>query len=835
MRYKRLVLEGFIPLKLNGVKRFEFTPESNEQIILGANGSAKSTTMGEWGPLPAIKANYEDKGRKEFHCEHNGSEFTCISVLSKAGGKHTFIKDGEVLSDNGTAQVQAELVKQHLGYDTEIHDIMTDAVKFTRMGPSQRHHWITKISGADFRYVMNLWKTLKTDLRDSQGALKNVNKKLSEMVDSDKFDAKNEEARLESDKDDVVAELNSLSTAMPKSPQMFNDVMHVIDDVAERVHKRFEFLGKGVLDRFRSLKRRYPDINFADPDVLMASMQEAKAERERYLFAAKATLDGQKREYGRIANIVEQVEAMGTGGVQSAKDNIVQLEKELTELKSKVNSFDISNPAQAKKETLSVLQPLRHWLTTTPGNPDGYSIGKLNDINAQLEQHHALVVKWGRVLNNVEERIEHIKEAKDETCPKCDYVYTPGVSEGELASLEEKAKKGREMVTSKKEEIKELEETKEAIEEYIGKLRQFKQFRQSNPSMEPLWNALGESGELEKAPSVLLILVNEWLSDLETAFKISDTERRLVDNQQAVEKLEALDIPEGGYGEWTTELQSSIADNVDIVAKETKATEAVKKDEQFVKNALNLMRETQNDLETLCKAHDDVLDVLRADFLKEDIDHHYSWVGRLFDEIKNIRSRTDMISEYEREKTRLEKEIDVVSLLVEEISPKNGLIADVIIRFIKEMTDHMNDVVRSVWTYDLEVIPTGFSEAAGDLDYKFPLRVRGNPRPVKDVSLGSSGQEDIINFAFKVVALNLMGMSDYPLVLDELAPQLDEQHRINITQYVSKMVSSGRCSQLFMISHFQAGHGSFANAQYCVMDPSNITLPTKYNEHIKFD
>ena len=77
-----------------------------------------------------------------------------------------------------------------------------------------------------------------------------------------------------------------------------------------------------------------------------------------------------------------------------------------------------------------------------------------------------------------------------------------------------------------------------------------------------------------------------------------------------------------------------------------------------------------------------------------------------------------------------------------------------------------------------------------------------------------------------------MGLDDYPLFLDELAPDLDEKHRINIMSFVRSFVESKRCSQLFMVSHYASGYGAFTNAEILVLDDENLlNIPQVYNEH----
>jgi hypothetical protein len=193
-------------------------------------------------------------------------------------------------------------------------------------------------------------------------------------------------------------------------------------------------------------------------------------------------------------------------------------------------------------------------------------------------------------------------------------------------------------------------------------------------------------------------------------------------------------------------------------------------------------------------------------------------------------SAKDIVKDIQGQHDRLMAEANDLKILMDELSPTDGFIAEQLMGFIQSMVEEINFIIGSIWTYDMEVLPCGFE--SDELDYKFPLKVKGSDLLAPDVSKGSSSQTDVVDFAFKLVVMLCLDLHDYPLYLDELAPSLDEQHRINIMTYVKHLVDGGKCSQMFMISHYHAGHGSFTAAEYCVMDDQNITTPMEYNKHV---
>jgi ABC-type multidrug transport system ATPase subunit len=78
-----------------------------------------------------------------------------------------------------------------------------------------------------------------------------------------------------------------------------------------------------------------------------------------------------------------------------------------------------------------------------------------------------------------------------------------------------------------------------------------------------------------------------------------------------------------------------------------------------------------------------------------------------------------------------------------------------------------------------------------------------------------------------------LGLTDYPLYLDELGASLDEKHRVAIMDFVKNFVEAGECSQMFLISHYHSGHGVFSNAEVTVLDDTNLlTKPDNFNKHV---
>ena len=71
--------------------------------------------------------------------EENNNLYILTSSF-KNGNKHTFIRNGEVLNDEGTGSVQKELVEKYFNYTQELHDLLMGDISLTEMAPNKEEN-----------------------------------------------------------------------------------------------------------------------------------------------------------------------------------------------------------------------------------------------------------------------------------------------------------------------------------------------------------------------------------------------------------------------------------------------------------------------------------------------------------------------------------------------------------------------------------------------------------------------------------------------------------------------------------------------------------------------
>ena len=156
------------------------------------------------------------------------------------------------------------------------------------------------------------------------------------------------------------------------------------------------------------------------------------------------------------------------------------------------------------------------------------------------------------------------------------------------------------------------------------------------------------------------------------------------------------------------------------------------------------------------------------------------------------------ISKLEAQLEEVGEHVKVLTILTDELSPKNGFIAKTISNFLNVIINSINSIIAGVWDYKMILKPINIEEDA--LNYKFKVEVEDR-LVIDDINKVSGGMKEIINLAMKITLYKLLRLENYPIYLDEYGVKLDQQHRGKIADIIFKMINSNVYSQIFLITH----------------------------------
>lgn len=822
MEIEKLELVGYKALVLNNIQSFTYKPDSVYQIIIGTNGSGKSSMMRELTPWPGIPANYVKGGSKTITLSHRGCRYVLHSDFAKKGsGKHSFLKDGEELNDGETSAVQKMLVEKHFGLDAQLKDILTGGVRFSRMGPQKRREWITRLSGGDLDYAVRIFNKVKTASRDASGVLKHLKGRLTaeseELISQERLGELNAQAKtLESELTLMMESKVSDAKDARVAESEFKQRIGELRAVAQQVVKPDPSMPALIADR--------PIENMDDLQAFIHDIQRQLSVEEQMLAHAQ-------EEYSELADVIEAMEGEDAVGPDELRKRIEHNTAGAASCLAKIRRFHVKDEPHLARSAGSVIPQAVELFKALPSNRDGY-FGKSRRAETQekIDERTGRCQRMKSWLNMAHEKLEHMKEAKESNCPKCGYVWTPGVSEGAMEELQNKMARAGDEIEKLDKEVSELSNYMVEFDNYAFQLQHFRKLIAEYPRLQPVWDAIVEDRLHIEDPERAIYLLGEWQGDVEESCEWHRYNAAAEEYAQALQHIENL-------GAGGTHFQAKVEKLKAAIARHTESVTDLRQQQNALSEYRNRTQRVEDkgvECMELYKRMQSALDALiqsrRNELLSKCISEHQGSLATVQSELTRASNAASIVEDIRAQHTEQEQEAIALKVLMDEMSPTDGFIAEQLMGFIESLVNEVNHIIGQIWTYDMAVKACGVD--SDELDYKFPLVIRDSDIYPPDVSEGSSGQIDVVDFAFKLIVMLYEDVQDYPIWLDELAPTLDEAHRINIMTFVRNLVETHRCTQMFMISHYHAAHGSFNTAEYCVMDSANVTLPPEYNKHV---
>lgn len=822
-----LTLRNYERLLLSNINVLELDFTSPIQIILGTNGSGKSSIMAELTPYPGYHKHFATGGEKYIRIEHENSVYELRSLFDKGTGTHTFKKDGVELNEGYTYAVQKELVLREFGIDKDVVGLLTDRIKFSTMPVEKRRSWLSRFAPFDLTYAYQAYAKAKEKHRDQVAIIRHSSKRMT-LEHSDALDVTSIHGYRQQ-----IKEITSTLDTLFKWRSNTSGTQFTTEELRSRLTRLVNQLQRAI--------RTFPELPQHSAASSQADLVRDSANAASNYEAKRAVLEHLQRDLHRLENDHSHSDVF-----ISADDGIKltqQRESLELELKALVAQELITllpvctqsdDPANASQlETLGEL--VLNLFTDIPDNADGhYSRNKgqtAKELSLSLNRSRQ---EWTNQYQTTSTRLSQLRGCPEVVCPNCTHTWRLGVDENEVNSLLQQRKSMEQRLIEVELAIKNNDEYVQAYEEYYGFVRRFRMITETYPTYGVLWSWLLEHKVVYTSPRHYIVPFTEWLDAQRLDARIVS-----VTNQLAVcnRKLGSAQVlAEGQLSEKDRQLQQMNAaiDVAVIEATEARVAHAqasalADQFELFTSGAYEIIKRGEELLEDFKQWTE--FEFQNAVYAATDANHQRLGV------IQGIVTRNDQQAAIledlkDQHETAKQEHVDY-GLLVKALSPTGGLIGRYLLGFMQQMVKLLNAVVAKVWTYPLEVLPAAVDREG--IDCNFPLDVQNQTIVTNDISEGSTAQVDMINFAFKLVAMRFLGLSDYPLLLDELGNTFDETHRVNVINLIENLLELKQVRQVFFISHYASQHGAFSGAEICVLDDRNISVPGVYNKHVKME
>lgn len=822
MKNDTLQLSGFRRFSLNGISQFSIRMDEPLQIVLGTNGCGKSSLLEQLciPHIPDRKAFIEG-GSLSRTITHRGKHFE-LKAQFNTGAKHYFAVDGEVLNDWGTAHVQKDLIKQYFGVDNKYHAFLSGQSRFHDMTALERRDWFMEICETDYTYALKVYGKLKEKLRDTQGALRTEQRKLAH--ESQKLLGAKERKEIE----EYVTHLQALHTLMVEHRTRAEDTSANLTAQRVQSYQALISFADKVLDRHSNNQgwavKHLPAIN----KRITAYGQK--------IAAAQALMQQAMAQHEKASRVLQAVRSAGTKdakALQAQQDALLQKIKQ-TKLTLTVDPSAI-DPRLALQTLDAIENDVIAVLGELPENTDrAYSSVRLSEAQKELDGLTAKRSELQSALARHVARLAHIESHGADnavSCPKCHHAFTWNQDVKTVLAIQ----KDKQKIEDHLDQV--LHPKIAQVQTYLVKCqtvangyRMLRNIQQGAHALQPYWDIWQDLGvqyspqsgvnELQHIRQDLSrqILVH---ADLQTC---KELEKALQDTYLAGEK--DLQSAQVDADTWDKALQKHTQSVVfytglrNTAANVQKHLTALEHAQAYVDQAL-----------VQAQALDDkLLEHIRIENYNRAMTYVQGLLGEKQHLLNQALRQEELVQRIKQAITQFTEEESVLGLAVQTLSPTDGIIADAMRGFIQAFVEQMNQIIASICTYPMQVLPCGFDKDASELSYKFPVDFQdGDPRP--DVYNTSKGQREIIDLAFLITAMGYLRMTDYPLILDEIGSALDDTHLSKLVMFLTSLVQSSSFEQIYMVSHDPHQYLGLS-AQFCVLDTSNIVVPEVYNQHV---
>jgi len=827
MRIKYIELYNYQRLKSKGLNRIKMTFDEIIQVIIGPNGYGKSSLMRELSPLPPDNSDYIKGGTKHVILEHKGQTYEMLS-LAGSPSRHSF-KCGDVeLNASKNLSAQKELCEMHFGYTNEIHELLlgtVNGISFTTMSPAKRREWLMALYPNDLTYVTSLHDRFKTMLRDAKGGIRTSSTHLSGLYDQrgagtsvDEMQQRIDTLQLRRDKiARLVSEQISTENHQGNIDRTFVDLKTLVNQHRNPIALSRDYRDhEHIVDLINQAQADLQQLEYAHQTHTKELSELANNE----VFKQAATAEDKERLEQQQAELNAQIEADQNRWQQA--NEYYQAEPLWGKLTG-LEEFTQRNLVNIASELLSVLASM------TPMDNREVTIRQYDSVMKLKYELGPQIERQTDIVTRIQHKLKHLDSADRTECPECHHRWLPGVNQQQIEDLRQRGITEQATLDSLTERFNKCEQYVNTYSIWYTGAVNYSRFMAGHSALESLNEWLLEM-------DVLYTKGKELAGTLPGMLEVLPVHHRLTANKAALEQLAGrLKMFDSDAVEWHKRRYQEHEDALSAVINKQRG---VKLDLAQLRQDLATAEDAERMVAKIA-GHKGYIrqqaSALAEQTLTRIANTEHQVLGEeqraLTTQLYNVRSLEGTITSTEQHVEMMKQQEEVLKLLVKATSPIEGVVAEQLSEFIACFIGNINVVIDELWDEVLQIRPCSIEE--GSLSFKFPLLSGEYQCETNDISESSTGESQVINWVFRLILMEYLGFEDYPLYGDEIGANFDERHRPKLMEFLKKCASSGKYSQIFLISHYIAQHGVLTHAQVCALSTDGVALPERYNEHVE--
>ena len=488
----------------------------------------------------------------------------------------------------------------------------------------------------------------------------------------------------------------------------------------------------------------------------------------------------------------------------------------------------------------SIDAPLISLLIELPPNPDRrYNSEYLRHLETTYKERSMLIESLSHQITSLSKQVKEYEEIAKHNlteCPNCNHQWVRDYDNQSHQSLVAKHAQVLKQLENEKTLLTSLEPELDKVRQYAKDIYEYRRFVSTYPRLSELWKYIESSGLLYDNPTQITTLLYNYRDVLHTLAQFHLESDKLSDLNSLYQKLKET------QSQNLTDIQAQIEKlNHELHGLNMKLHHT-----QLSLGHLKVYSDMLAKFDALTKQIDSVtkdraaqyeehIRLLHRDMINHLIQETQLRITQIEHQLSRIHSQKEIITHIEKEIALLEDKEQYLKLALQSMSPVDGLIAKGSYGFINTFISQMNHFIKKIWLTPLELCPLQISEDNEiELDYTFSAKIHDGIVP--DINECSRGESEIINIAFIIVAMHYLGMSEYPLYLDEFASNMDPKHKDSAFHAMIHLMGNSRFSQLFIVSHFEKFYSSMKDNDTIVFCSENVYIPDtlRYNNVISF-
>ncbi len=847
MKINKFKLEHFKPIAHNGLSSIDSEIVSDVVILIGVNGSGKSMVLNELTPLAALKPMYTKEGYKYLEITHNKTDYVLISDFKNKEHTHCFFKNNEDLNVSGNANVQNDLVYKEFGLTNISFDMINFKYKMSSLTKQSRKEILFASYPGDLNFVLNKHKQVAKTMREYGSQLKLLKTRESaiknSMLSEDNIDSLRSLQKYILDGNRMLDQLlfsseQDLNHFTKEQSQYINDSFNIMEltDKYKEIDNKLINMDKSILnDNLNNCELQLDKLNVKRGNVshenqrLTELGRDVKSEIEKYedyldsnvadeIKEISNKLDVLRTEVSEIS-IPSDIEIIPFDMLDNFENNIsIKLREMILNL---CNGEYIMEPDKIDKTT-AILTDL-NWNITQSKNLTDNETMKLNKLNERLVREIDASYNIKCVLNC------KLKENKD-------LVVSNLTKDIEVSK--EFLNTNKVKLVDYEKQYKELKSTYEYSCTNKAIIVQIQQFFTTYSWSKYLLNGFNLFSLLNQNSSLITNRLNLLIKFNKQYYHKIKCEEDIKINALKLKTLHGSQLPADELISKTLlSKQTEMHHILNELNKLSKLQQAYGVEYKSREDMLNICRTVHIDL----KLVEDRYRYLEIQYKKEVLNSFRDECTKHKDTLNHkLVDINSTIKEYDNHVTVLNNEVlptlkeiqskyDLYVILEKGLSPKSGLPKQYMITFLNSLIDQVNMYINRIWSYPLEI-----EKLTLESDLKFEFKVRLNQTSsISDMKMLSFGQKNIVDLAWCLTLYQSMGLSDYPLKLDEVDSNFSEDHRLKLLEMLGEIMRSNEVNQMLIVNHHPSLYGCFSDSQVIALSESGILLPSNYNETTK--